>query len=79
MLINQNQLKMRKTKVKFLLFFALLFLATSTSTYAQTGEGSTQDSPEAPPAAPINEAIPLLALMGIAFAYKAFAKSNVKI
>jgi hypothetical protein len=44
----------------------------STSAYA---DGSEDEGPEAPPA-PINQAIPALALLGIGFAYRAFAKAD---
>jgi len=63
---------MKTTKIKFLLFFAVLALGLSTSAHAQT----EPDGPEPPPdpTVPINQAIPVVALLGIVFAYRAFAK-----
>ena len=62
---------MKKTKIKFLLFFSVLALGLSTSAHAEEPEG-----PEPPPdpTVPINQAIPVVALLGIVFAYRAFAK-----
>jgi hypothetical protein len=69
---------MKKTKLKLVLFFAVLLLGLSPSSYAQGGpsEGPEpppqfeEDGPEPPPSAPINEALPLLAIVGAYFVYK---------
>lgn len=80
---------MKKTKLKLVLFFVVLLLGLNPNVYAQGGpdpppnfeeEGpdpppNFQDNgPEPPPAAPINQAIFFLGLIGVVYAYNKYEK-----
>ena len=71
---------MKKTKLKLVLFFAVLLLCLSPTIYAQDGPDpppnvEEEDGPAPPPSAPINQAIIFLAVAGAVLVYKKYEKN----
>lgn len=69
---------MKKTKLHFLAAIMVVSILSSSSMFADGVEPPPQDDGVEPPPndAPINQALPVLALLGVAFVYKAFQKAN---
>lgn len=67
-------------KVKTLLFLVLMSLAGTATVSAETGYQTESEpaGPEPPPTAPINNWIPLAAVLGVASAGFVLVKRNLK-
>lgn len=65
---------MKRTKNKFFLLLTMVSLLATSAAFAEGSEGEGAEPP--PQEGPINQAVPVLALVGLAFAYKAMTKKQ---
>lgn len=71
---------MKKTKLKLLLLYTFIVLASIPSLHAQVGPDpppSWEEPEPEPPAAPINKFISILIVAGIVFGYKIHGRKKI--